>query len=139
MTTNSTNNVASAHNSDSVRLTSQEDKTMTNEEHEAAEDLVERWLRGYLEGTSKANQRWVPIIKQLCRDLNEAHNEILRQQGVAESDYGKYDWPEWTPQANSIRWAERETKERLAKTDSWTLYPAAPTPLSSEGKTGEVK
>lgn len=90
---------------------------------EAAEDLVDRWLKGYLEGQSAANGKWVPMIEQLCRDLNEAHNEILRQQGVPESDLNKFDWPEWTPQANSIRWAERETKTRLAKTNHWTLYP----------------
>lgn len=96
---------------------------MTNEEFEAAEERVDRWLKGRLEGMSVTNQKLIPLIEQLCRDLNEAHNEILRQQGVAESDFNKYDWPEWTPQANSIRWAERETKTRLAKTDQWTLYP----------------
>lgn len=112
---------------------------MTNEEWERSNDLTERWLRGYLEGMSQTNQKLIPLIQQLCRDLNEAHNEILRQQGVAESDFGKYDWPEWTPQANSIRWAERETKTRLAKTDQWTLYPTVtegsqPNP----GKTGRI-
>lgn len=96
---------------------------MTNEEWERSNDLTERWLGGYLEGMSKTNQKLIPLIQQLCRDLNEAHNEILRQQGVAETDYNKFDWPEWTNQANSIRWAERETRVRLAKTNHWTLYP----------------
>lgn len=112
---------------------------MTNEEWERSCDLVDRWLRGYLEGMSQTNQKLIPLIEQLCRDLNEAHNEILRQQGVAESDFGKFDWPEWTPQANSIRWAERETRTRLAKTDHWTLFPSKEqAPQNDAGKTGEV-
>lgn len=64
-----------------------------------------------------------PLIQQLCRDLNEAHNEILRLQNVTEDDFGKWDWPEWSPQANSIRWAERVLQGRLAKTTQWTLFP----------------
>lgn len=111
---------------------------MENQDFEAAEDLVDRWLKGYLEGMSKTNQKLIPLIGQLCRDLNEAHNEILRQQGVAESDFNKYDWPEWTPQANSIRWAERETKTRLAKTDNWTLYPSKEPAPVTQGKTGRI-
>lgn len=89
-----------------------------------AEDNVDNWLKGRLEGQSYMAKELCPLIAQLCRDLNEAHNEILRQQGVPESDYGKFDWPEWTPQANSIRWAERILKTKLAKTDNWTLYPS---------------
>ena len=111
---------------------------MANEEYEAAEELVDRWLKGHLEGMSKTNQKLIPLVEQLCRDLNEAHNEILRQQGIAESDFNKYDWPEWTPQANSIRWAERETHTRLAKTDQWTLYPSAALPQRETGKQGEI-
>ena len=111
---------------------------MTNEEFEAAEDLVDRWLRGYLEGMGNTNQQLIPLVEQLCRDLNEAHNEILRQQGVAESDFGKYDWPEWSPQANSIRWAERETRTRQAKTDAWTLFPSDRQITTPQGKTGRI-
>lgn len=111
---------------------------MENRDFEAAEDLVERWLRGYLEGMSKTNHKLIPLIHQLCRDLNEAHNEILRQQGVPEADFNKYDWPEWTPQANSIRWAERETRTKLAKTDHWTLYPSSEPTRPETGKTGNT-
>lgn len=111
---------------------------MANEEYEAAEELVDRWLKGHLEGMSKTNQKLIPLIEQLCRDLNEAHNEILRQQGVPESDFNKYDWPEWSPQANSIRWAERETHVRLAKTDHWTLYPSVKFTRSETDKTGNI-
>lgn len=84
--------------------------------------LNERTL-GFGEGVIEAGKQLRPIIEQLCRDLNEAHNEILRQQGVPESDYGKFDWPEWSPQANSIRWAERVLQKRFAKTNNWTLFP----------------
>lgn len=111
---------------------------MSEAEWEEAVERVDRWLKGYLEGMFKANHKWIPMIEQLCRDLNEAHNEILRQQGVLESDFNKFDWPEWSPQANSIRWAERETKTRLAKTDLWTLYPATSAPPAQSDKTGRV-
>lgn len=87
--------------------------------------LNERTI-GFSEGVIEAGKILRPVIEQLCRDLNEAHNEILRQQGVAESDYGKFDWPEWTPQANSIRWAEKILKKKLAKTNHWTIYPDRP-------------
>lgn len=112
---------------------------MTNEEFEASDERIHQWLTGFIEGMTGTNHKWIPIIEQLCRDLNEAHNEILRQQGVAEADFNKYDWPEWSPQANSIRWAERETKTRLAKTDHWTLYPT-PQPIKGEkGKSGKCR
>lgn len=113
---------------------------MANQDYETAEDLVERWLKGYLEGMSKTNQKLIPLIEQLCRDLNEAHNEILRQQGVAESDFSKYDWPEWSNQANSIRWAEDVLKKKLAKTGHWTLYPtgAKDTTRADAGKRGSI-
>lgn len=61
------------------------------------------------------------LIEQLCRDLNNAHNEIIKLQ--SQDDPAGFDWPEWTPQANSIRWAERLLGKRLAKTDSWTMFP----------------
>ncbi len=96
---------------------------MDNKAFETSEERVAKWLEGYIEGMSAVYKQYVPMIEQLCRDLNEAHNEILRQQGVPESDFGKYDWPEWSSQANSIRWAERQTKTKMAKTDNWTLYP----------------
>jgi hypothetical protein len=95
----------------------------TNSEFQQAEERVNRWLIGYGEGVIDTAKRLCPVIKQLCRDLNEAHNEILRQQGVPESDWGKFDWPEWTNQANSIRWAEDILKVKMAKTDNWTRYP----------------
>ena len=63
------------------------------------------------------------LIEQLCKDLNGAHDEIVHLQGVARSDAGQYDWPEWTPQANSIRWAEKLLGKRLAKTNLWTMFP----------------
>ena len=47
------------------------------------------------------------MVEQFCRDLNQAHDEILRLQDVPQDQWGNLDWPEWTPQANSIRWAER--------------------------------
>lgn len=97
----------------------------TNEEFEQAEENTDRWLRGRLEGQSYMARLLCPLIEQICRDLNEAHNEILRQQGVVESEYYRFDWPEWSNQANSIRWAEDILKKKLAKTNNWTRYPSA--------------
>jgi hypothetical protein len=64
------------------------------------------------------------LIEQLCKDLNQAHDELMVAQGCKRTETGKYDWPEWTPQANSIRIAEKLLGKRLAKTEAWTLYPA---------------
>lgn len=61
------------------------------------------------------------MIEQFCRDLNQAHDELCKVQGL---DPATHDWPEWTPQANSIRWAEKRLGRKLAKTNAWTLYPA---------------
>jgi hypothetical protein len=63
------------------------------------------------------------MVEQFCKDLNGAHDEILRLQGCKPEDCKNYDWPEWTPQANSIRWAERLLGRRLAKTKIWTEFP----------------
>ncbi len=60
------------------------------------------------------------LIEQLCKDLNQAHDEICRLQGI---DPTTHDWPEWTPQANSIRCAERMLYRKMAKTNQWTEYP----------------
>jgi hypothetical protein len=98
---------------------------MTEDELDAANERIAKWLEGYSRAYMDRNRFYCPMIEQFCRDLNEAHNEILRAQGVAEKDFNHYDWPEWSPQANSIRWAEDLLKKRLAKSDNWTRYPAA--------------
>lgn len=64
------------------------------------------------------------LIEQLCNDLNGAHDKILELQAVPENQRSSFDWPEWTPQANSIREAERHLGKKLAKTDAWTNFPA---------------
>lgn len=53
-------------------------------------------------------------------DLNQAHDEICKLQQI---DPKTHDWPEWTPQAISIRIAEKLLNEKLAKTNQWTQYP----------------
>jgi len=58
------------------------------------------------------------LIAQLCADLNQAHDELLKVQGVAEDKRPLLDWPEWSPQANSIRWAERLLGIPLSKTSN---------------------
>jgi len=63
------------------------------------------------------------VIEGLCRALNESHNELLMRQHGPLVDFNRYDWPEWTPQANSIRDAEKLIGKKLAKTNQWTHYP----------------
>jgi hypothetical protein len=86
-------------------------------------EKLQGFVKGLFHGHADEARTLIPLIKQLCADLNSAHDEILRLQGCAEFD--KYDYPEWSPQANSIRWAEKVLQCRLAKTDAWTLFPAA--------------
>lgn len=68
------------------------------------------------EATAKMLVDWAVMIEQFCRDLNAAHDEILRAQGVASERFNNFDWPEWSGPANSIRWAERTLGKRLSKT-----------------------
>lgn len=64
-------------------------------------------------------------LEQACRDLNAAHDELMKAQGCDREGARKRDWPEWTTMANTIRWAEDLLKKRLAKTNLWTRYPDA--------------
>lgn len=43
------------------------------------------------------------VMRQADTDLKAAHAEICKLQKL---DPATHDWPEWTPQANSIRWHE---------------------------------
>lgn len=61
------------------------------------------------------------MILQLVEDLNQAHDVICKLQGL---DPEKHDWPEWSPQANTIRWFEELFARKLAKTEAWTLFPS---------------
>lgn len=80
---------------------------------------------------SVGDARHFDLIEQLCRDLNQAHDELMRAQG-AGGRADKLDWPEWTPQANSIRAAERLLGKKLAKTNAWSEFrDAAPQPPSA--------
>lgn len=111
----------------------------TEEEFEVAEERVAKWLEGYVKGRFDRDSFYLPMVEQFCRDLNEAHNEILRLQGVGEKDFNRHDWPEWTPQANSIRWAEGQLKKKLAKTDIWTLYPERERSTPSACSSGQIE
>ncbi len=61
------------------------------------------------------------MIEQFCRDLNQAHDELLRAQAIPQDEWPNYDWPEWTPQANSIRWAEKRLGKPLSKSSMRAL------------------
>lgn len=43
------------------------------------------------------------VMQQAERDLASAHAEICKLQGL---DPAAHSWPEWTPQANTLRWFE---------------------------------
>ena len=81
----------------------------------------------------KANE-FQALVEQLTKDLNQAHDELLRAQGV--TDPSKYEWPEWSPQANSIRWAERLLGMNFAKTDGSTVEDA---PASAKDRAGALR
>jgi len=54
-------------------------------------------------------------LEQACRDLQQAHNEIVVLNGIPRDYADRHDWPQWTPQANTIRWAERLLGKELGK------------------------
>ena len=72
------------------------------------------------------------MLVQACADLNQAHDELMKARGL---DPASHDWPEWTPQANIIRWVERLVGRKLAKTNLWTEFPD--TPASDHREDGE--
>jgi len=41
------------------------------------------------------------VMHQAESDLKSAHAEICKLQNL---DPAKHQWPEWSPQANSLRW-----------------------------------
>ncbi len=44
------------------------------------------------------------VIAQYRCDLASAHAEICKLQGL---DPAIHSWPEWSPQANSLRWLDK--------------------------------
>jgi len=76
-------------------------------------------IKRFMEREAVLNEH--DLIEQLCKDLNQAHDELMGALGADNPQI--MDWPEWTPQANSIREAEKLLRKKLAKTDQWTLYP----------------
>lgn len=50
-------------------------------------------------------------LEQACKDLQQALMIIQRVTGNPID----YDWPSWTPQANTIRWAEKLLNKELGK------------------------
>jgi hypothetical protein len=67
------------------------------------------------------------MIEQFCRDLNAAHNEILKLQGCDSARFNDFDWPSWSAQANSLRWASRRLGKRVGKTDITNDVPQSST------------
>lgn len=41
------------------------------------------------------------VLRQAESDLKGAHAELCKLQGI---DPAVHSWPEWTPQANTLRW-----------------------------------
>jgi hypothetical protein len=54
-------------------------------------------------------------LEQACHDLQQAHNEILRGYEIREVEWKNRSWPQWSPQANTIRWAEELLGKPLGK------------------------
>jgi hypothetical protein len=77
---------------------------------------IDRISDGIKKGISISNDEVKELklaLEQACNDLNSAHDEICKLQKI---DPKKFDWPEWTPQANTIRWAEKLLGKKLSKT-----------------------
>lgn len=77
-----------------------------------------------VESLSNLTDELERMAECFCCDLNQAHDAIMKHQGCEDPE--NYDWPEWTPQAHSIRWAEKMLQKKLAKTNNWTHYPEPP-------------
>jgi hypothetical protein len=46
-------------------------------------------------------QALIEVMKQTEQDFLSAHAEICKLQGL---DPKTHSWPEWSPQANTLRW-----------------------------------
>lgn len=60
--------------------------------------------------TMKASTLIEHMIAQHRVDLSSAHAEICKLQGL---DPETNTWPDWTPQANTLRWFKRIEAEHL--------------------------
>lgn len=56
-------------------------------------------------------------LEQACHDLQQAHNELMKAQGASREEALRMEWPEWSPQANTIRWSEEILDTDLRKQD----------------------
>ena len=52
-------------------------------------------------------QQLKTLAECVLQDLRSAHHEILKLQGVQPEDFHKWDWPEWSGPANTMRFARR--------------------------------
>jgi hypothetical protein len=60
---------------------------------------------------SDMSNDFAKLMAQVESDLKSAHAEICKLQGF---DPGKHTWPEWSPQANTLRWiAELRAKHGI--------------------------
>ena len=84
-----------------VAFTALSDAGFAIVERQPAEDILKRAAKENKEALNA-------LITQAENDLKSAHEAICRLQGI---DPAKYAWPEWSPQANSLRWYERFRRE----------------------------
>lgn len=72
-------------------------------------------LQAELAALKADNERLTELLRSVMHqsghDLKTAHAEICKLQGL---DPETHDWPEWTPQANTLRWFE-EIRASLGK------------------------
>jgi hypothetical protein len=65
------------------------------------------------------------VMRQAESDLKLAHAEICKLQSL---DPEKHEWPEWSPQANTLRWFESIRQKFPASPD-----PGRPVPHHGSG------
>lgn len=82
---------------------------------------------------NQPNPEPLRLLEQAARDLNQAHDELMLAQGATLEEARRLDWPEWAPQANTIRGIEKLLGKRVAKTSLWSLFPD-PTTIENEAK-----
>lgn len=73
------------------------------------------------ERNKATNENLRDALEQCCKDLNQVHTQWMEHQGA--EDGTNYDFPEWTPQANTLRWAEKLLGKRFVKDPRNSRFP----------------
>lgn len=77
------------------------------------EERLTRFAKSVGDEIERLRESLAAVMRQAETDLASAHAEICKLQGL---DPAAHSWPEWSPQANSLRWfAELRNSFNLTK------------------------